>query len=364
MPASIFGERFMGRREAAWHNLGTVFPADAKISPAEAVLRCGGDFHVQKYPLVAHLPTGTIASDKVAIVRHPTHDDGSYHVLGYAGKDYEVVQNIELGFMLERLAEEWPLETVGVLGNGETIFLTLDAGSASVAGEEVRQYFLLANSHTGGKSLKVALTPVRVVCQNTLIAGSNAASIMSMLPHTMNVRAEVNFRIDLIANMRRGQQRLLESFDAMARTKLSKEEGLEIINASYPMPNRPKRAMLGDLVINDEALKGSIQDDKRFALAALQGAKTVQDEYEYQLKRVQVHRDGALEQTQLVFEENPVIANTAWAYWQGVTATENWKNGDPKNPKGTSESILFGDRAAVMARGYTRAMTLVEAHAN
>jgi hypothetical protein len=112
----IFGARFLGRREPAWHSIGTVFPADEHVSVAEGILRIGADFHVQKLPLTVKLPDGsTHATDRVAMVRYPTHDDGSYHILGYAGADYEVVQNLELGFMLESLEGEWPLETVGVL---------------------------------------------------------------------------------------------------------------------------------------------------------------------------------------------------------------------------------------------------------
>lgn len=362
MPASIFGDRFLGRREPAWHGLGEVFDASLNISPMEAVLRVGGDFHIQKLPLTVKLPDGQVKdSDQVAIVRYPTHDDGSYHILGYAGKDYEVVGNMELGFMLETLAKEWPLETAGVLGKGETIFLTLDAGGAKVGGEEVHQYFVLSNNHTGKRGLKIMVAPVRVVCQNTLIAATSAASIISTLAHTVNVRAEANARIDLIASMRRGQQRLLESFDAMARTTLVEDQVREILAASYPYPQKPQRRLLGDTIIKDD-LDSMMPDDRRLALAVLQNAQTVGQAWEAECKRMDLHRTAAWDQFQLVNEESPPIANTAWAAWQGVTATECWRNGDPKNPKGTSESILFGDRAKTMQRGYARAMSIIGAN--
>ena len=31
MPASIFGERFYGRRQPAWHRIGTVMDLDATV---------------------------------------------------------------------------------------------------------------------------------------------------------------------------------------------------------------------------------------------------------------------------------------------------------------------------------------------
>ena len=39
MPATLFGERFIGRREPAWHRLGEVFPADEKMTASEAMQR-------------------------------------------------------------------------------------------------------------------------------------------------------------------------------------------------------------------------------------------------------------------------------------------------------------------------------------
>jgi hypothetical protein len=44
MPASIFGSRFTGRREPAWHGLGTVFE-DAPLA-SEAIVRSGMDYVV------------------------------------------------------------------------------------------------------------------------------------------------------------------------------------------------------------------------------------------------------------------------------------------------------------------------------
>jgi hypothetical protein len=357
----IFGQRFLGRREPAWHGLGVTFPQDERVGVAEAVLRVGGDLHIQKLPLVVHLPGGTTkASDRVAIVRYPTHDDGSYHILGYAGEDYEVVPNIELAFMLEKLEAEWPVETVGILNSGRDIFITLDAGTVGVAGEEVHQYFMVANSHTGGRSLKIALTPVRVVCQNTLMAGTAAASVISALPHTVNVRAEANFRVDLIANMRRSQLRLLESFEAMARYRVNGDQRAEIISAAYPLPSPPKRKLLGDTLVNDEAFMAGLADDRKFALSILTSKDQATAEYEYKVKRVEQFREAAQERVTAINDEFAAIAGTAWATWQGVTETENYRNSESKEGStAANQSILFGDRAQAMGRSYNRAIAIM-----
>jgi hypothetical protein len=163
--------RFISRTGPAWHELGTVFDKNLVITAEEGVVMAECDYSVKKFPMIINLPTGPIASDQVALVRVPHTAEGSYHVLGQAGQNFEIIQNMEIGRMLNPLAQEWQVETVGALGEGEQFFICLDAGSVSVAKEEVRQYLLVNNNHDGRRSLTIALTPVRVVCQNTLIAG-------------------------------------------------------------------------------------------------------------------------------------------------------------------------------------------------
>ena len=46
MPASIFGERFAGRREPAWHKIGQVFGADEQLTATEAMQRAGVLFNI------------------------------------------------------------------------------------------------------------------------------------------------------------------------------------------------------------------------------------------------------------------------------------------------------------------------------
>ena len=56
MSASLFGERFLGRREPAWHRLGEVFPQDLKLTATEAMERADIMFKVDKYPMGVTAP--------------------------------------------------------------------------------------------------------------------------------------------------------------------------------------------------------------------------------------------------------------------------------------------------------------------
>jgi hypothetical protein len=129
MPASIFGSRFTGKREPAWHGLGTVFE-DAPLA-SEAIVRSGMDYVVAKCPLFIDTPWGPMnpeagdAGAKFALVRQPVADDMEPRLFGVCSADYEVVQNTELAEILDPLTRRWPVETAACLGLGETVLVTL-----------------------------------------------------------------------------------------------------------------------------------------------------------------------------------------------------------------------------------------------
>ena len=56
MPASIFGERFVGFRQPAWHGLGTVF--EDRITVSEAVSRANLGFEIHKARNFARIDDG------------------------------------------------------------------------------------------------------------------------------------------------------------------------------------------------------------------------------------------------------------------------------------------------------------------
>ena len=75
MPASIFGERFYGHREPAWHGLGTVMDED--LTATEAMRVANIAFPVNKWEMFAKNPeTGEyLVTNQYAVVRDATEDD-------------------------------------------------------------------------------------------------------------------------------------------------------------------------------------------------------------------------------------------------------------------------------------------------
>lgn len=157
--------------ETPWHGLGT--PVDNTIAVGDMLERAGLNWTVSKRPLyfpkvVAEgAPTSLrIVPDEFALVR-----DSDEAVLDTVGPSFKPVQNSDIFTFFKRFVEagDMQLETAGSLKGGRFtwVLARIDAGF-NLGNDETRGYLLLSSPHQFGYSLTVALTPVRVVCWNTI----------------------------------------------------------------------------------------------------------------------------------------------------------------------------------------------------
>jgi len=313
------------------------------IPAVDALRMIGADFTIAKSPLKVEVSTlfGTQLVDvpgEFAIVREPTEDDNTFAVLGLAGNDYEIVQRTDFAQALGRLTDRWPLETIGVLGQGETVFFTLDAGEFEIGGEPVRQYFLVYDKVDGKTSTKISFTPVRVVCQNTLITGLSQATMTAILDHRTGINRDFNFRIDLIDRMVDAQRLTMDTFELMTRARLDTDQIDVVFAAAYPYPSKPKKMSLLDAIDeNDELLSDLRQQGVRAA-----------DTYDYYCQRADGFRQGAREMLERLNDANGDLANSAWYVWNTITEIADWREGSESVPV----SALFGSRAQEKIRAF------------
>ena len=357
MAPEVYGERFLGRRDMAWHNLGKVFPQELAIGVLEAVESAGCNYIVHKVPLTANVgeidghSLPIILGNKVALMREPTHDEPQWHFFGTASEEYGLLQNTDIARVVETLNEVWPIETVGALKQGRTFFLTLDAGTEEVAGEEIRKFFLVTDTKDGGTSAKIAFTPVRVVCQNTLTAGLRQAANSASIPHNINAIGELKFRVDLLKKLSEAQVATMNSFRAMAKTQVDTDAAALIFAAAYPYPSKPKKVTLL------EELGEDVQNLPEYD-EVIESLKEVGSTYQYYIDRADLFREAVTDNYAELNAKHPENANTAWMAWQAVTEAEDWRRG-PSTAGKIEASTLFGARAQAKRRAYNTAMEFV-----
>ena len=177
-------ETMFSVRETPWHGLGRIV-MDAPAS-REALELAGLDWQVESRNIYSG--TGAMIPGYRANVR--STDDA---VLGVVSDRYRIVQNEEaFQFTDDLLGEGVTYETAGSLQGGKKVWMLARLPRKYlIAGDQVVPYLVIFNSHDGSSGVKVAMTPIRVVCQNTLNLALNTAKRIWTARHTENVLLRV-----------------------------------------------------------------------------------------------------------------------------------------------------------------------------
>lgn len=348
MSATLFGDRFIGRREPAWHRLGEVFDADEKMTATDAMNRADIMFNVDKMPQFIELPTGEhIPTNSYSVVREPTTDDPEYRVLATVGKEWTALQATELGKMLDPISVRYPVETAGAIGKGEKIFISLDAGESKIAGEDHNLYYLVSDARDGTGALNIAFTPVRVVCQNTLVAGLDNAKVSIAIKHRQSIAQDAEFYLDIFNQMAHVKETVVSAMDSMTAVTLDDDQIKRIILKAYPNASRPARLKLSDGINADEV-------PAHVWTKILTDREAKKDEYEKRQARVDRIKANANERLDIFNQEFPHLARTPWAVYNAVVETEDYRRGWD-----TSDTMLFGSRAEAKVRAFKAGLAMV-----
>lgn len=227
MPAELesgfFGSTATGERWAAWHNLGTTIDRPV-VDTEEAIKIAGLDWEVLPTPIYADLADGRRAtnSNLLAQVRSDTGK-----ILGVVSERYETIQNTErfafMDSLLDSDAAKW--HTAGVLREGRQVWmlakLDLDVRIAGLEEELTNMYLLLSDGTEGLSALKVAVTPVRVVCMNTLRIALDSSPRQWTARHTASLRDKMDLANQTLKLSRAYAQRFEEVGTQLVNTKMT-----------------------------------------------------------------------------------------------------------------------------------------------
>ncbi len=242
MPHNIDTMGYYG--EEPWHGLGVSVPARA--TAAEMICAARLDWEVER---VAIPNVGAGADDdarRFQLIRMPRNGSGAGVPLGVVGPTYRPLQNTEAFDSFDPIIgqEKAVFETAGALGNGERVWVLAKApGELRVTGDDCcSKYLLLSNSHDGRGSVLVKFTPVRVVCQNTLMLALESGEKGHRVRHSTNMLVRLRDVQDLLAVMWRTFQAAEDLFQSLAKVQVDADRLSAYLEHVYPLTDKQRKA--------------------------------------------------------------------------------------------------------------------------
>lgn len=214
-------------RNVPWHGLGTrVMEAPAS---SEALKLAGLDWKVLQEPV--YTENGELIRGYKANVR-----DTDRKVLGVVTDRYKVVQNQDaFAFTDALLGQGVRYETAGSLMGGKKVWLLAHMPREYIiSGERISPYLVFSNTHDGSGAVKVAVTPIRVVCSNTLnLALASAKRSWSMV-HTGDIKSKLGEAKKTLFLADAYMESLGKEFEVLQRQKMTEKKVREYISQLLP----------------------------------------------------------------------------------------------------------------------------------
>lgn len=233
MPANV--ETMFYVREKPWHGLGTQV-MEAPTS-ADALSLAGLDWTIEGRPIFSE--DGTQIPGFKANTRT---SDGA--IMGIVSNKYQIVQNKDaFEFTDALIGEGVTYETAGSLRGGKQIWLLGKMPERYIVGDRFEPYICFTNTHDGTGAVKACMTPIRVVCNNTLNAALAGASRSWSTPHRGNVQSRLAEARETLALADIYMKQLAEKAEVMAEQKLSEAEAEHIISVMIALPQNATERM-------------------------------------------------------------------------------------------------------------------------
>ena len=227
MPANV--ETMFYTRKAPWHGLGT--RVEEAPGSREALIYAGLDWNVVQKPVYA----GDDAIPVEGFTANVRETDN--RILGIVSDRYKVVQNREaFAFTDALLGNGVRYETAGSLQGGRKVWLLARLPQRYIMnGDELAPYLVFSNSHDGSGAIKVAITPVRVVCQNTLNLALETAKRSWSACHVGAVGDKLEEAKHTLIYAEEYMRELGREFNRLHRIKVSNEKAEKIVAALLPI---------------------------------------------------------------------------------------------------------------------------------
>jgi phage/plasmid-like protein (TIGR03299 family) len=237
---------FALRGTPAWHNLANrIFSQDEEVSTqtmlSEAKL---SNWDVRLSPVTDHIPSEwNDVSGAQYVLRTNPFNQGT-DVLSVVGSRYQVIQNEDLFSFADNVLDgdsrcAW--ESAGSLKNGKVVFGSLTVPREMVldpqgANDTTKLYLIVWTSHDGSVAVQAAITPVRVVCQNTLNLAMRNAKQSFKIRHTQTADGKIQVARETLGLTFGYFDEFEKQAQELFKQEISDKDFSKLLTTIYPKP--------------------------------------------------------------------------------------------------------------------------------
>ena len=237
---------FALRGKPAWHNLANrIFNQDEDVNTQtmldEAKL---SNWNVRLSPITEFInPEWNDVSDSHLVIRtNPFNSETD--VLATVGKRYKVIQNEELFAFADAIHDANPecrWESAGSLKKGKVVFGTVDIPRTMVidpqgANDQTKLYLIVWTSHDGSVAVQAAITPVRVVCQNTLNLAMRSAKQSFKIRHTQTAEGKIQIARETLGLTLGYFDAFEKEAQELFKSEITDKQFYDLVRKIYPAP--------------------------------------------------------------------------------------------------------------------------------
>jgi len=243
------------RTVPAWHSFANkVFNQDEAVTTAQMLDGAKlSNWNVRLAPVADYLPENwNSLKDNQLVIRDNPYTEGQTDVLSVVGSRYKEVQNEELFSFADNLHDGnsdvfW--ESAGSLKGGNVVFGTMSIPRTIVldpkgVADETKLYLIVWTSHDGSVAVQSAITPVRVMCQNTLNFAMKKAKQSFKIRHTQTVDGKIAQAREALGLTFAYADEFEKQAQELFQISVTDKKFSEIINKMYPKPELDKKGSI------------------------------------------------------------------------------------------------------------------------
>jgi len=240
---------FALRGKPAWHGLANhTFEEDEEVTTSQMLDASKlSNWNIQLESIGEFLHTTYRTTSENYIVTRTNPFDQGTDVLSTVGSRYQVVQNEDLFAFGDNLLDgggKW--ESAGSIKDGRIVFgsvvipktFTIDPEGAN---DTTKTYLLVHTSHDGSVAVQASITPVRVVCQNTLNLAIGSTKQSFKIRHTATVEGKIAVARETLGLTFKYMDEFEKQAQALYASEITNQQFHNIITNLYPQPEKDSK---------------------------------------------------------------------------------------------------------------------------